>query len=174
MCLPLPLKMVRHVVNAITLREMPEVQRWSFQPVSGSWLRRSLRERGVSITKAKAVEQALTKAHQPYEIRRWFDSHTAICEQYGIKHCNKWNFAETGFRIGVDGSESIVTFDTKRRAWHATHSNRTHIIAVETVSADGRVIEPMFLAAGRHSIPLLPNVDHLEAAHTQKLRSTQA
>lgn len=149
MCLPLPLKMVRHVADAIILRELPEEQRWGFKPVSESWGKRWVIEHGVGITKAKPIEQARKEAHQPDEIRRWFDSYNAICEQYSIKRCNKWNFDETGFRIGIGGSEWIVTFDTKRRAWHATDSNRTHITAVESVSADGRVIEPMFLAAGK-------------------------
>lgn len=40
--LPLPLKMVRHAADAMILRELSEVEHWSFQPVSDSWTTEAL------------------------------------------------------------------------------------------------------------------------------------
>lgn len=84
MCLPLPLKLVKHVADSIIYRGLLEEERYSFQPVSTSWTERWLVKHRIGLIKAKPIELARKEAHQPEEIRRWFDSYTATCEQYNI------------------------------------------------------------------------------------------
>jgi hypothetical protein len=66
-----------------------------------------------------------------------------------IKLANLWNFDETGFRIGIGGSEWVVTADPRRRAWSPCDTSRKHITAVEAVNAVGRYIDPMLIAASK-------------------------
>lgn len=84
MCLPVPLKMIQDTANEIIYCGLDDEQRFNFKPVSESWTSRWLAKHRVGVIKAKPIELARKEAHQPDEIRQWFASYTALCEQYNI------------------------------------------------------------------------------------------
>ena len=149
MGLPLPVKMLASVANKIIERSLSDEEQFGFKPVSDKWVNRFMAKHNILKVKSKPIELARKEAHDPECMRLWFGEYRAALDEYEVVPVNIWNFDETGFRIGVGGSEWIVTFDTRRRAWSPSDTNRQHVTAIEAVSAVRIHIDAMFIAAGK-------------------------
>jgi len=53
------------------------------------------------IRKQKTIHSDRKNAHQPDNIRTWFDKYHAVCQEYNIQPADQYNFDKTGFRIGI-------------------------------------------------------------------------
>ena len=78
MALNLPLKMLKDVANEIIYRGLPDDKRSSFTPVSDSWTLRFTTKHGINTIKQKPIKLARKEAHQPDEIRSWFDRYEQL------------------------------------------------------------------------------------------------
>lgn len=150
MVMPLPLKQLPEVAEQILRYEAPDATRsLEIEPLREHYAKRFMDRKNLKKVKQKPIELARKEAHNPVVIRQWFTQLKSVVGEYRVKPANLWNFDGTGFRIGVGGSERVVTTDPKRRAWSPRDTNRKHLTAVEAVSAAGAVIEPMLIASGR-------------------------
>jgi len=78
--------------------------------VSDHWAPRFLnRHSEYFIRKQVSLDVNRKNAHQPESIRAWFQKYYNICEQYNIHQGDKYNFDETGFRIGIGRDQWIIT-----------------------------------------------------------------
>ena len=78
--------------------------------VSEHWSRRFLtRHPEYFICKQHTIDIDRKKAHQPDDIRDWFDRYESICNKYFILPEDIYNFDETGFRIGIGKDQWIIT-----------------------------------------------------------------
>ena len=64
---------------------------------------------------------------------------------------------ETGFRIGVGGSQWIITMEFKKPQLSPLETNRDFITSVEAISADGEVLPPLLIVQG---------INHLQQWYT--------
>ncbi|EKG09388.1 DDE superfamily endonuclease CENP-B-like protein [Macrophomina phaseolina MS6] len=65
-------------------------------------------------TRAYDCQRALNE--DPVVIERWFDLVRSVKEKYGILDEDTYNFDETGFMMGVIGSELVITGSERRWA----------------------------------------------------------
>lgn len=68
---------------------------------------------------------------------------------YGIPPQDQYNFDETGFRIGVGGSQWIITMEVgKKHHTIGSDSNRDYVTSVETISGNGEALPPLLIVQG--------------------------
>jgi len=67
---------------------------------------------------------------------------------YGILDDDMWNLDETGFQIGVGGSQKIITVDPKRKNYVLDPDNRELVTALATIGGNGRKIPPFIIFTG--------------------------
>ena len=89
------------------------------------------------------------RGKRPTTPKKYAGRPEAALTEYQIWPSDVWNFDEMGFRIGIGGSEWIVTTDPKPRVWTLCDTNRKHVTIVETISAKGRYIDPMIILPGK-------------------------
>jgi len=65
-----------------------------------------------------------------------------------LQEGDRYNFDETGFRIGVGHDQWIVTLDPKQQSYLASTSNRQLVTVCETISGDGTALPPMLILPG--------------------------
>jgi hypothetical protein len=68
--------------------------------------------------------------------------------KYGIVPADAYNMDETGFRIGVGGSQWAVTMNWERKQMSGSETNRDYITSMEAISGDGEVLPPLLIAQG--------------------------
>jgi hypothetical protein len=147
MSLPVPLNQLKTVAERIVYRSLED--KIQFREISHKWAQRFISRHGLKKVKQKPLELARKEAHEPANIRAWFEAYREVIRRFNIKANNCWNFDETGFRIGIGGSEWVVVMDNKRRAWSPSETSRKHVTAVEAVNVKGETIEPLLIAAGK-------------------------
>ena len=79
------------------------------------------------------------------------DSYTryqAVCEKKGILVSDRYNFDQTGFRIGVGRNQWIVTVDPDRQAYLGSSTNRELVTSCKVISSDGYALPPMLILPG--------------------------
>jgi hypothetical protein len=59
-----------------------------------------------------------------------------------------WNFDESGFRIGIEKDQWVITFEPRRRVYLPTPDDRTSLTITECVNSDGDVTAPMMIVEG--------------------------
>jgi len=78
--------------------------------VSDHWAQRfQHRHPEYYICKQVTIEIDCKNAHQPDSIQAWFQKYQTVCQQYQIQDSDKYNFDETGFRIGIGRDQWIIT-----------------------------------------------------------------
>jgi hypothetical protein len=148
MGMPVPLKTLHSVAESILRRSLSSDEQENMAPLGDRWAKRFMAKHKLKKTKQKPIELARKEAHSPTSIRQWFAELERTLRKYNIRPQNLWNFDETGFRIGIGGSQWVITMDPKRRAWSPSDTSRKHVTAIEAVSATGEVIEPMLVIVG--------------------------
>jgi hypothetical protein len=88
--------------------------------------------------------------NDPAAIQEWYTLYRNIKEQWGILPCDKYNFNEPGFHIGIGGSQWIITrvSDTKR-IHSASETNCDFASVLEAISGDGVVLAPTVIIKGQ-------------------------
>ena len=77
-----------------------------------------------------------------------FKEFKTVVHEYGITQGDVYNMDETGFRIGVGGSQWIITMEFKKPQLSPSETNRDFITSVEAISADGEVLPPLLIVQG--------------------------
>ena len=88
----------------------------------------------------------------------WFERYKTVCHEKAIQEDDKYNFVETGFRIGLGHDQWIVTLDPKRQSYLASTNNRQLVTVYETISSDSVALPRMLT---------LPGVLHQEDWYTR-------
>ena len=73
-----------------------------------------------------------------------------VVAKYGIAAEDKWNFDQTGFRIGCGGSCDVITSIRYKnhKLYMADPENRVHLTSIECCNAVGVMIPPMLVYKG--------------------------
>ena len=106
------------------------------------WLATNLDCRRV---KQKLKELNWVAANSVEVYKAHFNEFKAVVYKYGIIQGDAYNIDETGFRIGVGGSQWIITIDYQKAYLSPLESNRDYITSVETISANGEVLPPLLI-----------------------------
>jgi len=129
------LPMVKNCANDILKRNHPSGTSDPPPTVSEVWSKRFLaRHPEFHIRKQKAIEDEWKNAHDPGVILDWFARYQQECEESGVLVGNRYNFDETGFRIGIGRNQWIVTMDPDRQAHLGSTTNRELVTACEAIS----------------------------------------
>jgi len=119
------------------------------------WLARNPQYRRV---RQKPQELSRIASNTEAVYQKHFDDLDTIMADFGITRDDCWNMDETGFRIGVGGSQWIITMDYGRETQSPSITCRDYSTAIEAVSATG-VVLPGFL--------ILTGAVHLAKWYTQ-------
>lgn len=77
-----------------------------------------------------------------------FDALKKAIVDYAIVRGDCYNMDETGFRMGVGGSQWVVTMD-EERSQSASDTNRESCTAIEAVCGDGYALPPFLMLKGK-------------------------
>ena len=119
------------------------------KPLDSQWAKRwldrqpdfyKIRRKPIAAARKNAEDMELLQAH--------FQRYKELCGQYGIQLADRWNFDETGFRIGMGRDDWIITMDPTRRAYLKNPENRESLSAVECINGVGQDIPPMLIISG--------------------------
>ena len=106
------------------------------------WLATNLDYRRV---KQKLKELNWVAANSVEVYKAYFNEFKAVVYKYGIIQGDVYNIDETGFRIGVGGSQWIITIDYQKAYLSPLELNRDYITLVETILANGEVLPPLLI-----------------------------
>jgi hypothetical protein len=106
----------------------------------------------VRMTRSYDRQRALNE--DPEVIGRWFELVRNIKAKYGILDEDSYNFDETGFMMGVISTRYVVTGSEERcgKAKLVQPGDREWTTAIECICADGSVIPPFIIFAGKKHI----------------------
>jgi len=138
--------MIYAYANEIRRRDLPDAP-----DLSAKWTARFLeRQRGTGLTKVKIkqIEAARREAADPVRIRRWFQKLGLCISGNGIDPIDILNFNETGYRIGIGGDNTVLTYHPERLGTLPSDTNREHITVSECISAGGYVLPPVVIVKG--------------------------
>jgi len=142
------LHMIRGCANAILL-QMHSDQSLPIPLVGEHWARRFMdRHPECHIRKQYTIDLDRKNAYNEECILDWFGRYANVCDKYGIQTSDRYNFDETGFRIGIGRDQWIITRDPTRQAYLGSSTNREMVTVCETISADGHVLPPMIIIPG--------------------------
>jgi hypothetical protein len=93
------------------------------------------------------------KNEDPKIIGDWFELVRNVKAKYGIQDDDVYNFDETGFMMGVIGTELVVTGTEKRnRPKTVQPGNREWVTVIQGVNALGWAIPPFIIFKGLHHL----------------------
>ena len=119
------------------------------EPLTRNWISRYLKKyphmRRVK-QKTKEIDRSASEEIAVYQ-RHFRDFHREV-EEKGILLDDIYNMDETGFRIGVSGSQWVITMDMNRPQFNPSDTNRDYATSIEAVSGDGVMIDPMLIMKG--------------------------
>ena len=104
-----------------------------------------------SLQKSKEIDRSASEEIAVYQ--RHFRDYQRTIQEKGILPDDIYNMDEMGFRIGVGGSQWIITMDITRPHFSPSDTNRDYAMSIEAVSGDGIMIDAMLIMKG---------VNHLE------------
>ena len=142
--------MITDCANNILARAHTPVEGFSPPTVGIHWTPRFL-ERTAKYGFVKQQPQELARkdaSMNPDAIEQWFEELRALFAKYGIQVEDTWNVDETGVRVGIGGTEYVVTANTDVQHTVGNRTNRKSITIVEAISGGGRTIPPMVILPG--------------------------
>jgi len=101
------------------------------------WLQRNPDCRRVR-QKPRNIERSASDEKALYE--HYFRAYKRVVTEHGIASADIYNMDETGFRIGVGGSQWIITRDWRKPKLSPLEINRDFATSVEVISGDGVVL----------------------------------
>ena len=96
--------------------------------------------------KLKELNRVAANSVEVYKAH--FNEFKAVVYKYGIIQGDAYNIDETSFRIGVGGSQQIITMDYQKAHLSLLELNRDYITSVETISANSEVLPPLLIIQG--------------------------
>lgn len=131
-------------------------------PLGKNWSRRWLaRHPQYRRVKTTLMEVLRKLQQQPEGIREWYGKLKAIIDELGVVPEDMYNMDETGCRIGVAKNQYVYTARGRDNIVMPSSNNRELMTLVETVSAVGRVINPMIIVRSstilEHWVEQLPD-----------------
>src|SRR6478735_8016307 len=141
---PSRLSYVEDIANSLLAnRNAPRVgKRWAHNFVKRQLELKTHRFRRYNYQRAKCED--------PTIIRGWFRLVENIIAKYGIRSDNIWNFDETGFMMGMIKPGIVVTGAHRQgRLKQVQPGNREWITVIEGVNAEGQLIPPFIIGAGK-------------------------
>ncbi|KAI1004403.1 hypothetical protein K3495_g3807 [Podosphaera aphanis] len=119
--------------------------------VSRDWVTRFIRKTPkYRFKKSRSIDVARRATAEKAEIVEHFRRFEAVWNEKKIKKQNIWNFDETGLRISCLGSHLLLIWAEQKQVYLADPENREYVTCTESVSADGRTIDPMIIFQGVH------------------------
>ncbi|KAE8179585.1 hypothetical protein CF328_g9433 [Tilletia controversa] len=120
--------------------------------VGDKWVTNFLgRHPELALVKQKSQE-LLRMSHDRATCAQFFQKLKDVVAKHGIVAEDIWNMDEIGFRIGIGGSQWIVTLCHSHEARVASSTSRESVTCIEAVSVGGNHISPMVIVAGsQHS-----------------------
>jgi hypothetical protein len=133
------------VANSILRDAHTELDELSHQ-VGKDWLRRWKKAHPqYKLRKKRATAVDWYKASNHEDFVQWFTALNNIINKFGINEQDIYNFNETGFQIGIGGSQWIITHETSRKSYFASQSERELVTAVEIIGVRGTVLPPLLI-----------------------------
>lgn len=101
------------------------------------------------IRKQKPLVVDRQNAHDIEAITKIFRLYKDARVEYNILNENVFNINETGFRIGVEEDQYIVTREPHRKLTIRDPNNRESLTSIETIRGDGTAIPPYVILSGK-------------------------
>ena len=96
--------------------------------------------------KPKKLDWVAANSREVY--RDHFNEFKTVVREYGIVQGDVYNMNETGFRIGIGGSQWIITMEFKKPQLSPSETNRDFVISVEAISTNGEVLPLLLIVQG--------------------------
>jgi hypothetical protein len=129
--------------------------------IGKKWLGRFLdRHPQLASRFAGRIDNQRVVAGQPAGIRSFFNRLSEIRSQRKIKLEHTYNVDEKGFTIGQAKKGRVICRRRRRNVRVRHPGNRVWVSAMDCVSADGRVLDPLYIYAGKAH--LMGNHDYEE------------
>jgi hypothetical protein len=99
--------------------------------------------------KRKPIAAVRKNAEDPDIIRNYFDRYSRVMQEHEISDEDKWNFDETGFRLGIARSDWVITLaDDDRKVQSKDPNNRESLTAIECINGVGDSIPSFLILSG--------------------------
>jgi hypothetical protein len=120
--------------------------------VSKRWPYRFLKRLGkeYELIKQKPIDPKRFQAEDFAAVANWFDTFELAIKNYKITPSNLYNFDETGFMIGQGKEQAVITRFKEKSRTLPSASNRESVTIIECINANGSVIPPMVILAGKN------------------------
>jgi len=122
--------------------------------VGTNWVDRFIKRRSeVKSRWSRSYDNQRAKQEDPTVIGAWFKLVAGIKEKYGIVDEDTYNFDESGFLMGIIGSQLVVTASERRgRPKLIQPGDREWITVIQGICAAGWAIPPFVIYAGKMHI----------------------
>ena len=87
----------------------------------------------------------------------YFETYKSIVDEFGILPADQWNFDETGYRMGINREDWVITIDVLRRIYSKCPDNRESLTGIECINGVGGNIPPMLILTGIQLAPWFNN-----------------
>ncbi|GAC97421.1 transposase [Pseudozyma hubeiensis SY62] len=148
---PLTPSILRHYATTIT---RTDTSRSTTTKLSANWLQSFLiRHPSIRTHWSRCLDNDRLSAANEDTIRRWYTQLRVIMREYSVASTNVFNVDETGFMLGVLGTERIVVpagdpscrFKAQPGSWEwAT--------VVECIGSGGQVLPPLIITKGQRHV----------------------
>ena len=100
--------------------------------------------------KRKPIAAVRKDAEDPVVLRAHFNQYSQIVHEHGICDEDKWNFDETGFRLGIARSDWVITLadDKQKKVFSKDPDNRESLTAIECINGAGGSIPSFLILSG--------------------------
>lgn len=111
------------------------------------------RSDGLKTRSTRSYDHQRAKQEDPEIIGAWFKLVANMKTKYGIQDEDTYNFDESGFMMGVIGSQHVVTASERRgRPKLVQPGNREWVTVIQGICAAGWAIPPFIIYAGKNHI----------------------
>lgn len=145
---PLP-EMVRSAAESIRMRTTPIAKQPDLKPLRRDYITRLIAKHPVA-RKVRQKPQENTRVFR--QVREVYTEHFKELQQLitdlGIQASDCWNMDECGFRIGIGGSQDVITMERFRAAQSLSETNRDFTTIVEAINAARDTIPPLAIIKG--------------------------
>ena len=120
-------------------------------PVGKNWVARWLAQNPDARRKRQRPQElARLAANKVETYQHHFDELERVIDEFGIQPGDTYNMDETGVRMGIGGSQWVVTMRIgEDAAQSASNTNRESCTLIECVSDDGWVLSPFIILSAK-------------------------
>lgn len=122
--------------------ELSVGQKWATRFVS--------RHPTIKTCRSRRYDYKRALCESPAVFNSWFDVVNDVKIKYGICEDDTYNVDETGFMMGLTGSEIVITgTDIRGRKKVVQAGNKEFVTAIECINASGWVLDPFIVFKGK-------------------------